>query len=188
MTYRALNELIDIVTEDGLPTEKTALKTIIHKEGYLHNTAHIWFYTKQGEILLQQRSVSKKIHPLLWDVSVAGHIDSGETIESGGIREIKEEIGISVYKNGLKKIGVFKNYKCYPNGIIDNELHHTFIAELKTPLSELKPLKDEVEALKLVTIPAFFELLKHSETNLHFIASNKNYYEKVINAIKKEIE
>ena len=180
------NELIDIVTKTGKPTGENALKSEIHKKGHYHNTAHIWFYTKQGDILLAQRSATKTICPLLWDVSVAGHIDSGETLTSGAIREVEEEIGLSILKKDLYKIGVFESFQKYPNGIIDNEFHHTYIAELTTNIETLIPQPEEVEALKLVSIKEFKTLLKHSETNNHFVASNREYYEFVIESIQKK--
>ena len=91
-----MDEYIDIVTKDGKPTGKSELKSIIHQKGYYHNTAHIWFYTNRGEILLSQRSAKKIICPLMWDVSVAGHIDAGETVKQAAIRETKEEIGLKI--------------------------------------------------------------------------------------------
>ncbi|TYB72645.1 NUDIX domain-containing protein [Bizionia gelidisalsuginis] len=178
-------ECIDIVTQTGEATGKTALKSEIHSQGLYHNTAHIWFYTKDGYILLQQRAASKAIYPLLWDVSVSGHVDAGESITNGGIRETQEEIGLKITTSDLHKIGVFDCFKSYNNGIIDNEFHHTFMAELKVPLSELVPQVEEVEALKLVTFEAFKVLLKHSTTNGHFVASNYRYYLKVLKSIEQ---
>ena len=181
------DELIDILTSTGKPTGKTALKAEIHKKGYYHNTAHIWLYTKKGDILLQQRAKTKAIYPLLWDVSVAGHIDAGETVIEGGLRELKEEIGLILNEESLTKIGVFNCFKDYKNGIIDNEFHHTFIAELTLDIDDLVPQESEVEALKLVSIKEFKSFLKHSKTNGHFVATNKNYYLEVLSAIKKQI-
>ena len=182
-----MDELIDIVNESGEPTGKTALKSEIHTKGYYHNTAHIWFYTKQGEILLAQRAASKIICPLLWDVSVAGHVDAGETIEQAALRETYEEIGLLILDNSLNKIGVFKCLQTYDNGIKDFEFHNTFIAELKEPIESLKFNKKEVEALKLVGYTEFKNLLKASKTNGHFVSSNKLYYEFVLDTIKKEL-
>jgi len=182
-----MDELIDIVTKTGEPTGKSAPKSEIHNKGHYHNTVHIWFYTKDGKILLQQRAKTKVIHPLLWDVSVAGHIDAGETLKSGAVREIKEEIGLSISEKDLNKIGVFDCFKTYDNGIIDNEFHHTFIAELKVDILQLNAQKEEVEALQLVTFDAFEAHLKHSKTTNYFIASNKKYYEFVLANIKKVI-
>ena len=182
-----MDELIDIVTKEGKPTGQSALKSEVHNKGHYHNTAHIWFYTTEGEVLLAQRAASKVIFPLLWDVSVAGHIDAGETIEVGALREIKEEIGLKLKASDLEKIGVFECFQTYPNGIKDNEFHHTYIAELILPVSSLTPQKEEVEALKLVRMFDFLELLENSETNGHFVASNYDYYAKISYAILERI-
>jgi len=181
-----MEEYIDVVTKDGKPTGTSAPKSEVHKKGLYHHTAHIWLYTKDGQILLQQRAASKVICPLLWDVSVAGHIDAGETLESGSVREIKEEIGLSIFESDLQKIGVFECFQSYDNGIIDNEFHNTYIAELKLGLNTLIPQEDEVEALKLVSFNEFEELLENSETNNHFVASNRDYYLFVLKEIKAQ--
>ncbi|HLV13677.1 MAG TPA: NUDIX domain-containing protein [Xanthomarina sp.] len=180
-------EFIDIVTKDGVPTGKTALKSEIHTKGYYHNTAHIWFYTKDGRILLAQRAATKTIYPLLWDVSVAGHVDAGETVEQAAIREIQEEIGLTIAEGDLQKIGVFPCFQSYDNGIIDNEFHHTFIAELKVAIEHLKPQPGEVEALELVTVETYKPLLANSYTNSYFVASNREYYEFVLKEISKKL-
>jgi len=185
--YISLEEYIDIVSKTGQATGKSALKSEIHKKGHYHNTVHIWFYTIKGEILLQQRAASKAIYPLLWDVSVAGHIDAGESLKSGAVREIAEEIGLIVSEDSLNKIGVFECFKKYNNGIIDNEFHHTFLTKLDAPITRLTPQKEEVEALKLVSINTFKALLKNSETNGHFVSNNKKYYEFVLSEIQKMV-
>lgn len=180
-----MEEYIDIVTREGKPTGKSAPKSEIHSKGFYHKTAHIWFYTNAREILLQQRAATKTICPLLWDVSVAGHVDAGESIKQAAVREIKEEIGLSISESDLEKIGVFKCFQSYGNEIKDNEFHHTFIAELKINVSHLKPLKGEVEALKLITVEEFKNILQ-TETINHFVPSNKSYYEFVLQAIQKK--
>jgi isopentenyldiphosphate isomerase len=182
------DEYIDIVTEEGRLTSRKTLKSEIHAKGYYHNTAHVWLYTKDGNILLSQRAASKSICPLLWDVSVAGHVDAGELIIHAAIRETKEEIGLNLVPSDLKKIGVFGCFQSYPSGIKDNEFHHTYIAELKVSISELTPQEEEVEALKLVSIDEFQNLINHIGNNNHFVASNKPYYEFVIKTIMKEVK
>jgi len=182
-----MDERIDIVNKDGSSTGRSDLKSIIHKKGYYHNTAHVWFYTKEGYILLAQRAASKTIYPLLWDVSVAGHVDAGEDIKNAAIRETREEIGLLVTEHNLLKIGIHPCFQTYDNGIIDNEFHHTFIAELSVELEHLSPQKSEVEGLKLVTYEAFENLLNQSELNHHFIKSNSQYYLFVLNAIKQKL-
>lgn len=182
-----MKEFIDIVDTNGKPTGVSVPKSEIHSKGHLHNTAHVWCYTSKGEILLQQRAASKAICPLLWDVSVAGHIDAGETPKQAAIRESKEEIGIDISEEQLVKIGVFECFQTYPNGITDNEFHNTFIAEVDIKIEELIPQKEEVEALKFVTISEFKRLLSNSRTNNHFVSSNCKYYEYVVDAIKTKL-
>src|SRR5210317_2621226 len=101
-----MDEYIDIVTSSGEPTTKVALKEEAHKNGWWHNTIHVWLYTKKGEILLQQRSHKKSIFPLLWDVSAAGHVDAGESLTNAAIRETEEELGLKLSKDDLCNIGV----------------------------------------------------------------------------------
>lgn len=186
--FITMDEYIDIVDQDGKPLGRSELKSVIHKKGYYHHTAHIWFYTENGKILLSQRSAKKAICPLMWDVSVAGHIDAGETAVQAAIRETKEEIGLTVLEDNLTKIGVFKCFQSYGNGIQDNEFHNTFIALLETPLSKLTPQEDEVEALKLVSVNEFQNLIDNiNDNNNHFVPSNQAYYQLVLNEIKKRL-
>lgn len=183
-----MDEYIDIIDQLGHPTGKTALKSEAHKNGWYHNTIHLWLYTKKGEILLQQRSHKKTIYPLLWDVSVAGHIDAGETFIAAALRETKEEIGLQLQPENLIKIGTKLHESSYNNGAIkDNEFHQVFIAELKVDLKSLIPQPSEVEALKLVHLSTFNDLLSNSAKNMHFIESNSAYYHFVAAEILKKL-
>jgi len=183
-----MDEYIDIVTETGEPTGKVTLKSEAHKNGWFHNTIHLWLYTKNGAILLQQRSHKKAIFPLLWDVSAAGHIDTGESFENAAIRETHEELGLLLEPKHLTKIGINKHLSSYANNTIqDNEFHHVYLAELKVDIDKLTPQEEEVEALKLVTLKEFKRLLQNSANNNHFVESNKAYYEFVLDNIIKLI-
>jgi isopentenyl-diphosphate delta-isomerase len=144
-----MDELIDILTPEGKSTGKTALKSEAHKNGWFHATAHIWFFTSDEKILLQKRALTKKVFPGIWDISVAGHIGAGEAILEGAKREVFEEIGLILDDKDFIKIGTRIHQVTHENGIQDNEHHHVFIAELKTPISELTMQPEEVAGLEL---------------------------------------
>lgn len=180
-------ELIDILTKEGKKTGQSCPKSEIHTKGYYHNTVHIWFYDSDGDILLAQRSAKKTLYPLLWDVSVAGHVDAGETLKEAAVREIKEESNFDVKKKYLKKIGVFECFKTYENGIIDNEFHHTYICNLLNAKGDLRPADGEVEGFKLVSNLEFFEILEAIGEDNHFVLGNDAYYQTVFDAILKKI-
>ena len=152
-----MDELIDILTPEGKPTGKTALKSEAHKNGWFHATAHIWLFTLDKKILLQKRALTKKVFPGIWDISVAGHIGAGEAILEGAKREMLEEIGLTLEDKDLIKIGTRIHQVTHENGIQDNEHHHVFIAELKVPVSSLTLQQEEVAGLKLYDLTVLKE-------------------------------
>ena len=169
-----MDELIDILTSDGKPAGRTALKSEAHKNGWYHSTVHVWFYTDDKKVLLQKRASVKKVFPNLWDVSVAGHIGAGESIIDTAIRETKEEIGIEITENQLTKIGLRKDEIVHPNGILDNEFKHIFICRLEVSITELTMQKGEVDDLQLFDV----SILKNTKKHGSFMVLNfKNYYD-----------
>ena len=71
-----------------------------HKERYTINDKDIiratglWVTDKNGNILLAQRSFTKKHDPGLWGPAVGGTVEEGEAYESNIIKEAEEEIGL----------------------------------------------------------------------------------------------
>tara|TARA_R110002051_G_scaffold56046_7_gene103926 strand:- start:7670 stop:8224 length:555 start_codon:yes stop_codon:yes gene_type:complete len=177
-----MDELIDILDTDGNLTNTTAMKSEAHRNGWFHQTVHIWFYTKDGSILMQQRGREKDTYPLLWDVSVAGHIGSGKEIVASSLREVQEEIGLLILPSDLEKIGIFKSVHKHSETLKDYEFHHTFIAELKTPFSLLQKQDSEVEALKLIPIKQFGKELQNIVKH-NYVPHGHDYYKTILDKI-----
>ncbi len=182
-----MDELIDSLDEQGKFTGKTILKSVAHRLGVFHPTVHIWFYTERGEVLIQQRGKFKDTHPLLWDVSVAGHIGAGEEIYKAAIREIEEEIGLNVAKEDLIKIGVFKSTQHHGENLIDNEFNYTFLCNLKIPFSTLKKQDSEVEALTMIPLIKFAEEVWGLSNAAKYVPHSTEYYKTVIKSIKEQL-
>ncbi|GMN09157.1 hypothetical protein MTsPCn9_03870 [Croceitalea sp. MTPC9] len=179
-----MDELIDILDDSGNFTGKTALKSEAHKKGLFHPTVHVWCYSKSRKILLQQRGAQKKTYPLKWDVSVAGHIGAGESIETGAFREVQEEIGVTIEPSELEKIIVFKKDKKHPNGVWDREFTSVFIYRLDDEIS-LSKQDSEVEALKWLAIEEFKQWINRKHLGL--IPNSEERFYTVISEIESRL-
>lgn len=177
-----MDERIDVVNTKGMPTGKTCLKSEAHQHGILHGTVHIWLHTKDLQILIQKRSESKEIYPNLWDVSVAGHISSGESPILAALREVKEEIDLSINQEQLKSIPPFEEKHYHANNIVDHEIHHIYLVKLHVDLSKLTPQKEEVEALRLISTKE----LQNNYTNPDvFVPHTPEYYKHILKYLKE---
>jgi isopentenyldiphosphate isomerase len=150
-----MDEYIDILDALGNLTGERCLKSVAHQQGFYHATVHVWFYTSDRKILLQKRGALKKTYPNRWDVSVAGHVQAGESIEEAALREVAEEIGLTIQKEDLRKIAVRKGERSHPNGILDNEFYHVFVVELTKGVDSLKKQDSEIDDLQLFDLSLF---------------------------------
>jgi len=61
---------------------------------FYHLTVSVWLMNNQGQYLLSQRHPNKS-YPLYWECT-GGSVLAGESSLEGAIREVKEELGISL--------------------------------------------------------------------------------------------
>ncbi len=182
------DELIDIMNRDGKLTGQVRLKSEAHRLGLYHMSIHIWFYTSNGQVLLQKRAKDKDTFPSLWDVSVAGHIGAGETAQDSALREIKEEIGLSIRESDLYFIGVHLAEKQPAPSILDNEFHYIFLSELKVSTENLVLQKEEVSEIKLVPITLLRNDLKDVDIKKIYVPHGSKYYNFVTSKINKKLK
>ena len=181
-----MDELIDILDENGNRTGRTCLKSEAHLKGLFHPTIHVWLYTSEGQVLFQKRAKDKDTFPSLWDVSVAGHIGAGEDIKIAATREVEEEIGLSIEASDLEASGMFKSMHKHSETLIDNEFHHNFLCALKVPLSELKRQESEVDDLKLFPLEDFKKKVEQNQME-GFVPHELSYYQTITSEIEKRI-
>ncbi|WP_438424017.1 NUDIX hydrolase [Aquimarina macrocephali] len=182
-----IDELIDILDETGEFTGEVKLKSEAHQLGLYHASVHIWFFTDLGEIVLQKRADDKDTYPGLWDISVAGHIGTGETPEDSAIREIKEEIGLSVSKDDLKFIGIYVAEKTPKPDLYDNEFHHIYISCLDVSIKTLTLQEEEVSDLILIQVDEFKDILQDPIKRKNYVPHDKAYYTFILKEITNQL-
>jgi len=73
-----------------------ANKDIAHDgNGILHRAFSLFIFNSRSELLLQQRSSSKRLWGGYWSNSVCSHPRQGEELEAAAQRRLVEELGIS---------------------------------------------------------------------------------------------
>lgn len=154
------DELIDICDENNNLLGIRKMKSEAHQDGSWHRAAHIWAYNSKGEILLQLRAKNKKLYPGVWDCSSAGHVSLGEEPLVSGIREAKEEIGLSIKKEDLEFFKIFKREQS-PQGASDKEFYYVYFYNYDGDISNLKLQKEEVEKIGFFHILEFEEGIKN---------------------------
>jgi isopentenyldiphosphate isomerase len=88
-------EIFEVVNERDEVVGQ-APRTVVHAQGLMHRAVHVLVFNARGAVFLQKRSMNKDKSPGLWDSSASGHVDRGEDYDACAIRELREEIGLSV--------------------------------------------------------------------------------------------
>ena len=88
-------ELWDVLDVHGHKTGETMVRGMKLPEGANHLVADVWIKNSKGEYLISRRSPDKEPDAGLWSPT-CGSVLAGEGSYAAGIREAKEEIGISL--------------------------------------------------------------------------------------------
>ncbi len=193
-------ELIDILDKEVFikTWEIKIIKSIPKKEAHetweFHQAWHIWIYNSKWEVLLQKRSKNKDSYPSLWDISVAGHISSWETMNEWILRELKEELWenleeviknnklelIFSYLEDVKRIMKWENWH-------NNELNNIYLLKYDLSIENLKMQEEEIEELKFIPIEIFDKEIHDIELSKKYVPQKQEYYNQVILEIKKRL-
>ena len=121
-----MEEYFDVLNERGEFTGKIESREKCHKEGLWHKAVAIFIINSKKQVLLQKRSGTKKLWPNMWDITAGGHVLAGEFGFETVIREIKEELGVTLDKDNITFIGasISSNLK---GDIVNNHFNEYYI-------------------------------------------------------------
>jgi isopentenyl-diphosphate delta-isomerase len=100
-------------------------------EGILHRAFSIFIFNKAGQMLLQQRSTSKRLWPLYWSNSCCSHPRRGESMNEAVVRRLEQELGFST---SLRYLYKFIYQVPYLDLGAEHELCSVFVGQSEAPV------------------------------------------------------
>lgn len=139
-------ELWDVYDENRNPVGRLHRRGVRLKQGEFHIICEAWI-TCRGRLLVTQRHPDKNFG-CMWECT-GGAVIAGEDSRQAVIREIREEIGVTVTEDQLTFMGSAAGNTFFVD---------CYAVELDLELSELKLQREEVVSAKFVTLPEFLKM------------------------------
>lgn len=159
-----MEELIQVLTEDGQLTDKFIDKIKAHNDGVCHGISAVGIINNDGKLLLQKRCSNKRMEPNVWDFSSTGHIDLNEDPEDAAVRETYEELGIVIDKNELNLIDTFLVKVKLADNVYINHFTYLYIVKKDIDINEFKINKKELSMIKYVDKKEYISLIQNNNT------------------------
>ena len=140
-----MKEEVILVDTNDVPLG-TMPKMEAHEKAILHRAFSVFILNKEGQLMLQQRALSKYHSPGLWTNTCCSHQRLGETNIEAGTRRLQEEMG---FKTPLKELFSFVYKATFDNGLTEHEFDHVMVGH-----SNIEPTinPDEVESWKWMAL------------------------------------
>ena len=159
-----MEELIDVLDENGVNTGKAVTRSEIHKKGLWHRVIVVAIINDKNEILMQQRSFNKDKNAGMWDISVAGHISAGQSSALAAKREIKEEVNVDIEENELEYQLTYKSEQIINKDYIDNQFYDFYIIKKDgLRIEDITVQKSEVETAMFVDINKLNKMVEEKQ-------------------------
>lgn len=121
-------------------------KQAAHVDPHLHRAFSVFIFNSNGELLMQQRALSKYHSPGLWTNTCCSHPRDGETTMDAASRRLMEEMGMSCE---MHEVYTFIYKAPVGQGLTEHEFDHVFIGQ-SDDIPEIN--HEEVESWKYMPI------------------------------------
>ena len=129
-------------------------KMAAHIVPRLHRAFSIFIFNSKGELLLQQRALSKYHSPGLWTNTCCSHPQNGETLEQATSRRLQEEMGMTC---DMHEVFTFIYKAPVGLGLTEHEYDHVWFGQ-SDALPVINP--EEVASFKYMTLEDISDDLK----------------------------
>lgn len=110
-----------------------------HQKALLHRAFSVFIFNKKGEMLMQQRALTKYHSGGLWTNACCSHPRPGEEVSTAAQRRLQEEMG---FNTPINKVFDFTYKAPFDNGLTENEFDHVFVGTYE---GTIIPSKKEVQ-------------------------------------------
>ena len=117
-----------------------------HEKAALHRAFSVFVFNSKGELLIQQRALTKYHSGGEWANTCCSHQRNGEHTIEAGHRRLMEEMGFDV---PLKEVFSFTYKKAFGNGLTEHEFDHVMFGEFD---GEPNPNPEEVANWKYISL------------------------------------
>jgi isopentenyl-diphosphate delta-isomerase len=88
------DEILDVVDKNDNVIGHKSRSDLYQEDSSDFRVINVFLVNDQGRIWIPRRTAHKSIYPLCLDMSVGGHVRSGESYEAAFKREVREELNI----------------------------------------------------------------------------------------------
>ena len=127
-----MNEQQVILVNDRDEPTGVMEKNEAHEKGFLHRAFSVFIFNNKGEMLLQQRALSKYHSAGLWTNTCCSHPQPGEETRLAARRRLSHEMG---FEAPLEKVFDFVYKTSFDNGLTEYEFDHVFTGEYDGPVT-----------------------------------------------------
>ncbi len=155
-----MTEYLDIYDENQTHIGSKE-RSDVHRDGDWHKVFHCWVIYRGTDgidyLVMQMRGADKDTFPNLLDVTAAGHYQAGEDIRDG-IREVQEELGITITFDELVPLGQHIGVAHYGD-LIDRQFCDVFLLVHPQDIYEYHYQKEELTGLIVFSIQDGLQLM-----------------------------
>ncbi len=138
------DELIDIYDSE-MNLLGTAMKTQADQESFWRKIVHCWVIDGD-KVWLQLRGKNRLVYPALLDISISGHLMTGETAKQAAIRSFEDNLGLLVAESDFEKLFTYRLVESY-KGREFRAFCPTYALHAKKQLDAVKLQSAEVDGI-----------------------------------------
>jgi len=103
-----------------------------HRKAVLHRAFSVFIFNRKGEMLLQQRALTKYHSGGLWTNACCSHPAPGEETVTAASRRLQQEMG---FTTEVEKIFEFTYQSEFENGLTEYEFDHVYAGVYEGPVT-----------------------------------------------------